>query len=777
MSNQQPSIQQRIEKDRIDRLFQRSKTASLALLVTSTVYLLLLTKIYPWQPLLIWYLVLIAVLGVRIFLTRLYEADQGRTRSLTFWLYLFRFGIFAAGATIGSLSLLFFSRDSIPFLVMAVIVPYGITVGAVSWLIDFFSFFLYVITIMAPVVYQTALAGDRVYAGTGVLTCVLIIFFLRFSREYNINFVTNTRLRYENKALLEGLEEEKNKLNNRLGRILNDSTTEIYVADAESLKCLQVNQGAVDNLGYSQDEFSGINLLDIFTDLDRRSFAELLKPLYNGRWEPVVHKGINRRKDGSTYPIEARVQLSTVDVPPIIVANVQDITERTKWEEKLVYQANYDQLTGLLNRHYMQSYMHSVFTRARRHRKKVALLFMDLDNFKHINDTLGHNAGDEVLKQTAKRISSQLRGSDTAARTGGDEFTVLLENLEENAHAEVVARKLVNMFQQPFTVNGQQIHTTVSVGISIYPDDGDSHDQLMQCADIAMYQAKDNGRNNYCFFSLEMRRSSEKQMLISHHLRYALARDELSLLFQPKINISKGCIVGAEALLRWHNSELGNISPNVFIPLAENLGLINDFGTWVLNHACSEAMLWQGLSREKLQVSVNVSPQQFRTGTLLHSVEQALERSNLPCDRLELEITESLLVQDSDKPLAILKALNDRGVSLALDDFGTGYSSLSYLSRFPLQVLKIDRSFIRDLEVNQNSKALVDAIIAMAHSLDLDIVAEGIENEKQLNFLRRRGVEIIQGYFFSPPVPAEEFRALLQGSPVNGLGGADRTAN
>jgi diguanylate cyclase (GGDEF)-like protein/PAS domain S-box-containing protein len=584
-------------------------------------------------------------------------------------------------------------------------------------------------------------------------------------------------LRYENKALLEGLEEEKNKLNNRLGRILNDSTTEIYVADAESLKCLQVNQGAVDNLGYSQDEFSGINLLDIFTDLDRRSFAELLKPLYNGRWEPVVHKGINRRKDGSTYPIEARVQLSTVDVPPIIVANVQDITERTKWEEKLVYQANYDQLTGLLNRHYMQSYMHSVFTRARRHRKKVALLFMDLDNFKHINDTLGHNAGDEVLKQTAKRISSQLRGSDTAARTGGDEFTVLLENLEENAHAEVVARKLVNMFQQPFTVNGQQIHTTVSVGISIYPDDGDSHDQLMQCADIAMYQAKDNGRNNYCFFSLEMRRSSEKQMLISHHLRYALARDELSLLFQPKINISKGYIVGAEALLRWHNSELGNISPNVFIPLAENLGLINDFGTWVLNRACSEAMLWQGLSREKLQVSVNVSPQQFRTGTLLHSVEQALERSNLPCDRLELEITESLLVQDSDKPLAILKALNDRGVSLALDDFGTGYSSLSYLSRFPLQVLKIDRSFIRDLEVNQNSKALVDAIIAMAHSLDLDIVAEGIENEKQLNFLRRRGVEIIQGYFFSPPVPAEEFRALLQGSPVNGLGGADRTAN
>lgn len=771
MSEQQLNINQRIEKDRVDKIYHRSKTASLALLVTSTVYLLLLARIYPLKHLLIWYFVLLLVLGARLILTLLYEADQGQTRTLTFWLYLFRIGIFAAGATIGSLSLYFFSKESIPFLVMAIIVPFGITVGAVTWLIDFFSFFLYVVTIMLPVVYQTALAGDRSYAGTGILTCVLIIFFLRFSREHNKNFVTNTRLRYENKALLESLEEEKNKLNNRLGRILNDSTIEIYVADAESFKCLQVNKGAVVNLGYSQDEFAGINLLNIFTDLDRDSFAELLAPLYNGCSELVFHKGISRRKDGSTYPIEARVQLSTIDVPPIIVANVQDITERTEWEKKLLYQANYDQLTGLLNRHYIQSYMHSVFTRARRYQKKVALLFMDIDNFKQINDTLGHNTGDEVLKQTARLILSQLRESDTAARTGGDEFTVLLENLEEKGHAEVVARKLVNMFRQPFKVEEQQIHATVSVGISIYPDDGDSHDQLMQCADMAMYQAKDNGRNNYCFFSLEMRRSSEEDMVISHYLRYALAKDELSLFFQPKIDISRGQIIGAEALLRWHSSELGNISPSVFIPLAENLGIINELGTWALHQACQEAMRWQELSIEKLQISVNVSPQQFRTGTLLEAVEDALALSGLPCDQLELEITESLLVQDSDKPITILKALNGRGVRMALDDFGTGYSSLSYLSRFPLQVLKIDRSFIHDLEVRQSNKALVDAIIAMAHSLNLDIVAEGVENEQQINYLRERGVKIIQGYFFSPPLPAEEFRVLLQRSSVSGFGG------
>ena len=762
MTDQQFSIEQRIEKDRIDNLYQRSKSASLTLLVCSTIYILVLTKRIPWQPLLAWYLVLLAVLVGRWLMVRFYETDQGRSKSLSFWLYLFRFGILAAGMTLGSLNIFFFPREPLSLLLMAIIYPLGITIGAVTMLLDFFSFVLYVVTVMSPVAYHTILAGDGFYSGTGFMACVLVLFFLKFSREYNNNFVVTTRLRYENAALVEDLEKEKNKLNNRLGRILNDSSTEIYVADAETLNCLQVNQGAIQNLGYSNDEFTDISLLDIFEDLDRHSFADLIAPLYNGRWEAIVHNGINRRKDGSTYPVEARLQLSTLDVPPIIVANVQDITERTEWEDKLIYQANFDQLTGLLNRHYMQSYMHSVFTRAKRNKKKVALLFLDLDNFKNINDTLGHGTGDEVLKQTADRITTLLRESDTSARTGGDEFTVLLESLEENSHAEVVASKLVNLFKEPFIVEGREIHTTVSVGISIYPDDGESLDQLMQCADMAMYQAKEDGRNKYQFFSHEMRRSSEEQMLIANHLRQALAKDELSIYFQPKIDIRRGRITGAEALLRWHSHELGEISPYIFIPIAENLGLIDEIGNWVLEGACREAMRWQDLSSEKLQVSVNVSPKQFRSGTLLKAVARSLELSGLPCEQLELEITESLLIQESGQPLTILETLHGQGISLALDDFGTGYSSLSYLRRFPLRVLKIDRSFIRDLETDQNSKVLVDAIIAMAHSLELEIVAEGVENEVQLDFLRQRNVKIVQGYLFSPPVPAEKFRSLLK---------------
>ncbi len=763
MNSPQPDIEQLIRKDRIDALYERSKTASLTLLVIGTIYIALLFSEYKWQSLCTWYLVLIAVLAGRWLLARSYTKAQNRSISLTYWLNMFRLGVLATGLAFGSFTILFFPHSgSLPYLLLSIIIPWGIVAAASTMLVDFLSFFIYATTLTAPVFYQTVLAGERVYSGISILTFFLFIFFLKFSKEYNGNFITTLQLRYENRNLVEDLQQEKSKLDNRLGRIFNDSSNEIYIVDAESLNCLQVNMGAVENLGYSKYEFTGINLLDIFTDLNRHAFNALVEPLYTDQQETVVYKGMNRRRDGSTYPVEARIQLSTQDDPPIIVVIAQDITERAEWEEKLIYQANFDQLTGLNNRHYMQFFMNMAFTRARRHHQKVALLFMDIDNFKQINDTLGHLTGDEVLKQTADRIRTLLRESDTPARTGGDEFTILLEELEKNVHAEVVARKLVDIFKRPFLVNGQEVYATVSIGISIYPDDGESLDELMQYADMAMYQVKEDGRNNYRFFSREMRLSSEKQMQITNQLRYALDREELSLFYQPKIDIIKGRLFGAEALLRWHNPELGDISPAIFIPLAEKMGFINEMGSWVLEQACREAKKWQQFTDERLQVSVNVSPQQFRTGGLFEAVNDALESSGLERNRLELEITESLLLQDSDIPMTILQNLHDHGVTLALDDFGTGYSSLSYLKRFPLQVLKIDRSFVHDLEENESSKGLVEAIIAMAHSLKLKIVAEGVETEEQLDFLRSRNVTIIQGYLFSPPVSAQKFRTLVQ---------------
>ncbi len=762
MTSQQDTIKRKIAKNRIDHLYRRSKTANVTLFVISTIYILFLSSKYAWQDLFTWYLVLLVVLSGRWLLAWYYSRARNRAASLAFWLFLFRLGIAAVGLTLGSLNLLFFSQEPLSYLLLAIIFPYGIVAGAVTILLDLVSFTIYAITLMSPVFYQTIVVSDRVSPGTGIMTVILVLFFLKFSKEYNETYNSSMRLRYENRELVAALEQEKNKLNNRLGRIFNDSSNEIFVIDANTLNCLQVNMGAVENLGYSHGEFFDIDFLSIFTDLDRRSFAALLAPLRDGRQETAVHKGINRRKDGSTYPVEARLQLSIEDVPPIVVVIAQDITERSEWEEKLIYQANFDQLTGMYNRYYMQSHMDSAFIRARRHRQKLALLFIDIDNFKHINDTLGHFTGDTILQQTARRIQSLLRESDTPARTGGDEFAILLEDLTENSHAEVVARKLLDILKQPFMHEEQEIYATVSIGISIYPDDGESLDQLMKYADMAMYQVKEDGRNNYRFFSHEMRRYSEKQMRLTNQLRTALAKDELSLYFQPKFDIHSGQIIGAEALLRWHNQELGDVSPNIFVPLAEKAGLIDEIGSWVLEEACHEAIQWQELSSEKLQVSVNVSPKQFRTGTLLAVVDRALASSGFSPNLLELEITENLLLQDSDKPLSILQSLHTSGVRLALDDFGTGYSSLSYLRRFPLQVLKIDRSFIKDLQKNQNNRILVEAIIAMAKSLKLEIVAEGVDSKEQLDFLRRLDIQIIQGYFFSPPVPAKEFRTMLQ---------------
>ncbi|MBW1645102.1 MAG: EAL domain-containing protein [Deltaproteobacteria bacterium] len=755
-------IEQRVLLYLVNTLYARTKSATLFLVITCAVYLALQAGQFPRQALLAWYAVLLLVLLGRLLLTRAYNRRRATSNhDLETWLHRFRWGILATGITLGSLNIFFFPRHSLPHQMLAFLFPMGLTAGILTMMPDFFSFAIYACTLLLPDAYAAFALGDWLHTGIGALILILLVFFVKFNRDYSGNFISARKLLYENESLVKDLEKEKNKLINRLGRILNDSSNEIYVADAQSLQIIQVNQGAIQNLGYGADEFSAINLLTIFCDLDQETWEELIAPLRSNEQESVHYKGRNRRKNGTVYPIDATIQLSSQDSPPIIVATVKDITERHKWEQKLIYQANYDQLTGLLNRHYMQSYINSAFIRARRNRKKLALMFMDLDNFKNINDSLGHDVGDEVLKQTADRIRSLLRGSDTPIRSGGDEFMVLLEGLQDSNHANVVARKLVNLFQEPFIINMQEIYMTVSIGISIYPDDSELMEQLLQYADMAMYHAKEAGKNNYRFFSREMSKISDEKMLIAGHLRRAIENGELSLVFQPQVDIRKRTIVGAEALLRWHNLQLGNVPPDKFIKIAEEIGFIEEIGNWVLKEACREAKTWQEVSAGECYVAVNISSQQFRTGTLMAGIDQALNSSGLDNRLLELEITESLLLQ-YEHNINTIDALHHRGLRLALDDFGTGYSSLSYLKRFPLQVLKIDRSFTRELEEDDSDRALVQAIIAMAQSLRLDIVAEGIETRQQLEFLRQCGVQVVQGYLFSPPVPPAEFKQLLR---------------
>jgi diguanylate cyclase (GGDEF)-like protein/PAS domain S-box-containing protein len=769
MSRDQLTIEQNIKKSRLDLLYERSKTASLTLLIANTIYVILLSNTFAWQLLLVWYLIFIVVLTGRWILIRSYNTAKAGAIPYYVWLNLFRGGILSVGLTIGSLNLFFFPFEPLSHLFLAVFFPCAIVAGAVTILLDYLSFVFYVITMMVPIVYQTVLVGEGIYAGTGVLMVVLIIFFLRFSKDYNNNFSITTKLRYENKALVDELQQEKNKLNNRLGRILNDSLNELYIVDLESLNCLQVNKGALQNLGYTEQEITSLSLLDIIVDLCRTKISKLIEPLRLGINDFVTYKTQLKRSDGSTYPAELRFQLSTQEDPPVLVISALDISERNEAERKLLQQANYDQLTKLPNRYYILSKIESAFARARRQHTKVSLLFLDLNNFKDINDTLGHGVGDKLLKQVADRILSLLREVDTPARLGGDEFLVMLEGLQEQDQAEVVVHKLLNSFNSPFFIDSNEIYTSVSIGIGTYPDDGDSVELVMQYADTAMYHAKQSSSCNYCFFSLELRTHIDEQLAIENRLRHAIRKNELTVFYQPKLNTYNAQIVGAEALLRWQNPDLGNVPPAVFIPVAEKYGLIEEIGAWVLKTACKEANDWRNISSTPLQIAVNISPRQFRSNDFLSVVDKVLQESGLPEQLLEIEITESLLMQDTKEPLEILNALRARKIDLSLDDFGTGYSSLSYLKRFPLQVIKIDRSFIHDMMENQYNMSLVDAIIAMAQILDLRLVAEGVETKEQLSFLRDRKVEIVQGYLFSPPIPAKEFRGLIKQTSAVGM--------
>lgn len=757
------NFDQQVFKDKLTTLYASNWLSTAATLIVASVYLGVQLPHHDRNHLFMWHGSLLAIYTYRFFLTKSYFRTLPPPQEQANWLYRFRMLSFLTGAALGSTVIFFYPYDDVPHQMFTILLLAGMAAGALTVLVaDLVCFTGYVLFLLLPVFIYSFLITDTFHVSVAVLLGIFLLTILRASRRLNDIVTSSLHLRYENLSLVTRLEQEKNELNNRLGRILNDSSNELYIADAASLHYLQVNRGSLENLGYTEEEMSRMTLLDIIVDVDDQAIRKLVAPLHTGEKDATTHKTHQRRQDGSTYPVELSFQLSSLENPPVLVITALDTTERSEAEQKLIHQANFDQLTNLPNRYYMMSYIESAFARARRQRTKVSLLFMDLDNFKDINDTLGHGIGDELLKQVADRIRFILRETDTAARLGGDEFLVLLEGLQQQDQAAVIVNKITQSFKKPFFVNSHEIYTSATIGISTYPDDATSVDLLMQYADTAMYHAKQEGTRRYRFFSKELRKFIDAQLSIENRLRHALTKNELSVFYQPKLDAQTEQIIGAEALLRWHNPDLGNVPPGVFIPIAEKYGLIENIGSWVLETACEEARRWQAIAPRAIHVAVNISPQQFRSNLFLEFVDSALQKSGLTEELLEIEITESILMQDTEKPLQILKALQERNITLSLDDFGTGYSSLSYLKRFPLQVLKIDRSFINDMMENQYNMSLVDTIIAMAKTLELCLVAEGVETREQMDYLQKREVEIIQGFLFSPAIPAQEFQALIQ---------------
>ncbi|HEY7980754.1 MAG TPA: EAL domain-containing protein, partial [Candidatus Eremiobacteraceae bacterium] len=447
--------------------------------------------------------------------------------------------------------------------------------------------------------------------------------------------------------------------------------------------------------------------------------------------------------------------------PAKLIGTLLDITERKQAEERLAHLAHHDPLTDLPNRLMLDDRLAQSIAHAERNGRVAAVLFLDLDRFKDINDTLGHSTGDRLLTHVSGRLLECLRTGDTVARSGGDEFIVVLADVAQLDDVTKVANRIVDSFSRPFAIDGRELYASASIGISVFPYDGHDVDSLIRCADTAMYQAKDSGRNNFQFFTANMHAKAIARLSLEGDLRRAIERGQFVLHYQPVLNLASGQVVGAEALLRWNHPDRGLILPADFVPLAEETGLIVSIGEWVLNSACAQAQSWSERGHAPIRVMVNISARQFQERNLGDVIDRALIAADLPAELLELEITESVVMRDTEDTIRSLKSLKKKGLRLSVDDFGTGYSSLGYLKLFPIDTLKIDRSFVRDISVDAFDEAIAAAIVGLARSLRLRVIAEGVETATQLAFLRRVGCDEMQGHLFSSAVPADEFETIL----------------
>jgi diguanylate cyclase (GGDEF)-like protein/PAS domain S-box-containing protein len=548
----------------------------------------------------------------------------------------------------------------------------------------------------------------------------------------------------------------------KLSQAVEQSPNTIIITDLEG-NIEYTNATFTQTSGYTQAEVIGKNPRFIHA-------GKTAKITYDAMWADIANgktwygEFINRRKDGTEY-IEA-VKTSPIFQADGSITNYMmikdDITEKKRVEERIHYLANFDLLTGLPNRVQLEERITYSINVAKRHNGELAVMFLDIDHFKDINDTLGHHIGDVLLMELAKRFQEILREEDTVSRLGGDEFIFMVSHTNAQTIIHVV-QKLLDSIAQPFTIESNELTVTASIGIAIYPVDGTDQETLSKNADTAMYRAKKEGRNGYCFFTQEMQENSVRNLQLSNALYRALERDQLYVVYQPQLTSDGKRIIGAEALLRWTHPELGNIPPVEFIPLAEDIGLILPIGEWVLRTAVKQAKIWMESGLSPMIVAVNLSAVQFRHSRLPELVTTILNEEGLPPEYLEIELTEAVAMYNPQSAYAVMDNLHERGIRMSIDDFGTGYSSLSYLKKFKVYKLKIDQSFVRDISIDVEDKAIVKAIIMMAHSLGLQTIAEGVETEEQLSYLREQGCDEIQGYYYSKPLRAEEFEVFVRG--------------
>ena len=557
-----------------------------------------------------------------------------------------------------------------------------------------------------------------------------------------------------------------------LATVFSNSNEAIIVTDAEN-RIVATNQAFTKLTGYSQEEVlgqnprilsAGITLPDVYRDM----WACLEQ---TGAWQGELW---DRRRDGEAYPKWLSISLVRDAAGQVqnYIGNFIDISEMKASEERIRHLAHHDTLTNLPNRFSLNEKLEQAVGLCQRTGMSLALMLIDLDRFKAINDTLGHHVGDELLIQVAKRLSATVRTSDIVARLGGDEFVVVLPDGADATDAAHVADKIVRAISAPYLINGQEQRTSPSIGICLYPDDATEIGDLLKNADVAMYHAKAKGRGNFQFFTEGMNAATTLRLSLESELRSGLERRQFVLHYQPQLDLRSGRLVGVEALIRWNHPSRGLIPPAEFIPVAEEAGIIDAIGDWVLQEACRQLSTWREAGLDPLRMSINLSTGQFLDKTLPARIAELLEAHGLHAGLLDLEVTESVSMASPDDTIEVMRALTGSGLSLSIDDFGTGYSSLAYLKLFPIRTLKIDRSFVKDIETDPSDADICDVTVLLAHRLGLEVVAEGVETEAQLKFLRSIGCEKIQGYLISPPVPAAQIEDLVRRHPPIEAGGS-----
>ncbi len=746
-------------------------TSLIAILINGTLLAALQSSVLATELVAGWYLAVLLVSASRYMGYRRYLAESPEERNPIYWGNLFFFGTVLSAVVWGSAAYFLFPLDSQPHQLFLTFVLAGMVTGAVTTLSSINLYFQsFAMLALLPLAARFVQLGETIdLAMAGMIVLFLVMVSSSAVRSHR-TILHSLKLAYEHERAHEALDEagEQNRL------LLESAAEGIFGVDINGNTTF-VNPSAAAILGYEPHEMLNkpMHKLIHHHRADGSPYPVEECPMSN-TLRTGNHNFINDEvlwhKDGHSIPVEYHSTpiLKSGEVVGVVIT-FSDISQRIEAESQLEYQAYYDALTGLANRRLLLDRLEQALTLSRRHRHMGGLLLLDLDNFKTINDSLGHAVGDELLIIVAERLKKAIRTEDTVARMGGDDFVILLAEVDDDPDrtakaVQEIADKCRETLSRPFAVQGRELHVTSSIGAVLFPMGEETADDLLKQADTAMYRAKEGGRDTIQFFLPSMQQAVEQRMHLYNDLRLALKQDQFELHYQPQYN-RKAEIIGAEALLRWSHPVRGMVSPAEFIPLAEESGLILPIGEWVLMSACRlvKQLESEGDGHALPTLAVNVSPRQFQQPDFVQQVERALQQTGVDGSRIELELTEGILVHNVDETIAKMEALRQLGITFSIDDFGTGYSSLTYLQRLPLHKLKVDQSFVRNLDESNRGAVLAETIIDMGTHLNLEVIAEGVETDEQFHTLCKMGCEQFQGYLFSRPVEEETLRRLLMG--------------